>query len=262
MLNKQKIVNDHASEEVISTKQLTKRFGDCVVLKGIDLSVRKGEIVTLIGSSGSGKSTLLRCLNLLEIPDSGQLCVDGKVVEFSERGHNIEQVKVRQIRRSLGMVFQNFNLWTHMTALENVMCAPMHVHKLSKDESFEIAREQLKRVGLVDRMHHYPKQLSGGQQQRVAIARALAVSPSALLLDEPTSALDPELVGEVSRVLSELADCGTTMVMVTHEMKFAANVSSKIIFLHNGNVEDSGSPQQLFHSPTSERCRDFLSVLN
>lgn len=262
MSNKQNVATEYAPEEIISAKKLTKRFGDCLVLKGIDLTVCKGEIVTLIGSSGSGKSTLLRCLNLLELPDSGQLRVDGNAVEFSEFGHNIEQAEVRQIRRSLGMVFQNFNLWTHMTALENVMCAPMHVHKRSKDESCEIAREQLKRVGLVDRMHHYPKQLSGGQQQRVAIARALAVSPSALLLDEPTSALDPELVGEVSRVLSELANCGTTMVMVTHEMKFAANVSSKIIFLHNGNVEDSGSPQQLFKSPSSERCRDFLGAIN
>ncbi len=248
---------------VMIVEDLYKRFGDLEVLKGISLSADEGDVISLIGSSGSGKSTLLRCINLLEAPDSGAVYVHGELIGMSRnrRGDPVaaDQKQVDRIRSRLGMVFQNFNLWSHLSILENVMEAPVHVLKVPKNEARERAIEMLNKVGIVDKIDAYPAQLSGGQQQRAAIARALAVEPELMLFDEPTSALDPEMVGEVLRVMRQLAEEGRTMLVVTHEMGFAREVSSKVLFLHQGQIEEQGTPDTVFNNPTSERCRQFLA---
>lgn len=256
-------VNADYNGPVMIVEDLYKRFGDLEVLKGISLSADEGDVISLIGSSGSGKSTLLRCINLLETPDSGAVYVHGELIGMSRnrRGEPVasDQKQVDRIRSRLGMVFQNFNLWSHLSILENVMEAPVHVLKVPKNEARERAIEMLNKVGIVDKIDAYPAQLSGGQQQRAAIARALAVEPELMLFDEPTSALDPEMVGEVLRVMRQLAEEGRTMLVVTHEMGFAREVSSKVLFLHQGQIEEQGTPDTVFNNPTSERCRQFLA---
>jgi octopine/nopaline transport system ATP-binding protein len=244
----------------LEVRNLFKSFGKLDVLKGIDFQAHEGDVVTLIGSSGSGKSTLLRCLNLLEIPNSGDIAVDGENLHFDRnlKGGGVDARQIRRIRSSLGMVFQNFGLWSHMTILENIIAAPVHVLKVSKLEATERAHALLKLVGIGDKYNCFPAQLSGGQQQRVAIARALAIQPKALLLDEPTSALDPELVAEVLQVIKDLASTGITMVLVTHEMRFAREVSSKVMFLHQGCVGEMGTPDELFNNPKTEACQRFV----
>lgn len=252
--------------EIVSAKGIEKRFGELDVLRGIDLCAREHDVVTLIGASGSGKSTFLRCLNLLEVPNAGTLTIDGETIQIrhSSRAEPVPASKsqVNRLRAGIGMVFQNFNLWSHMTVLENVAMPPMKVLGLSRREATERASALLAKVGLSDRLQHYPAHISGGQQQRCAIARALAMEPKLLLFDEPTSALDPELVGEVLKVIRLLAEEGRTMVMVTHEMAFAREVSTEVAFLHQGKIEERGTPADVFGNPSSERCRKFLqSVL-
>ena len=245
-------------------ENMHKRFGDLEVLKGISLAANDGDVIALIGSSGSGKSTLLRCINLLETPDKGQVYVSGELIRMraTRGGHAVpeDHRQVDRIRASLGMVFQSFNLWSHMTVLENVIEAPVHVLKLPKAEAVDRAKRLLNKVGIGDKLDSYPAHLSGGQQQRAAIARALAMEPKVMLFDEPTSALDPELVGEVLRVMRQLAEEGRTMLIVTHEMGFAREVASEVIFLHQGRVEEQGPPAQVFGAPRSERCRQFLAA--
>ncbi|MGV6817571.1 MAG: ABC transporter ATP-binding protein [Thiotrichales bacterium] len=247
----------------VEISNLTKRFGDNEVLKGISLTTRAGDVVSILGSSGSGKSTLLRCTNLLEIPSSGEIRVRGEKLALkpARRGELTisDPAQVARIRSRLAMVFQSFNLWSHMTVLENIIEAPMHVLGCSRQNATELARELLDKVGIPDKADAYPAMLSGGQQQRVAIARALAMEPEALLFDEPTSALDPELVNEVLQVMRQLAEEGRTMIVVTHEMGFARVVSDQVIFLHEGLVEEQGAPQKLFDQPESERLKQFLS---
>jgi octopine/nopaline transport system ATP-binding protein len=244
-------------------EDIHKSFGPQEVLKGVSLSADEGDVIALIGASGSGKSTLLRCINLLEIPDAGSIRLRGELLEMKRdrlgrmRPANWRQVD--RIRTRLGMVFQSFNLWTHMTVLENVIEAPVHVLGKPKREATARAMELLEKVGIAEKAKAYPAQLSGGQQQRAAIARALAMEPDVMLFDEPTSALDPELVGEVLRVMQQLAEEGRTMIIVTHEMAFAREVASHVIFLHQGRIEEEGPPQEVFGSPRSERCRRFLA---
>jgi ABC-type histidine transport system ATPase subunit len=245
-------------------EDMHKRFGDLEVLRGISLAANDGDVIALIGSSGSGKSTLLRCINLLETPDSGRVYVSGELIRMhSTRGGHAapeDHRQVDRIRASLGMVFQSFNLWSHMTVIENVIEAPVHVLKVPKAQAIERAKHLLNKVGIADKLDSYPAHLSGGQQQRAAIARALAMEPKVMLFDEPTSALDPELVGEVLRVMRQLAEEGRTMLIVTHEMGFAREVASEVIFLHQGRVEEQGPPSQVFGAPRSERCRQFLAA--
>lgn len=239
-----------------------KSFHQLEVLRGISMTAEKGDVVSILGASGSGKSTFLRCLNFLEMPDRGEVHVAGEVVRIREDKtgqRHIDLKQIQRVRSKLSMVFQNFNLWSHMNVLDNLVEAPIHVLGLSKSEAQERAKALLEKVGLYERRHHYPTQLSGGQQQRVAIARALAMNPDALLFDEPTSALDPELVGDVLRLMQQLAAEGRTMIVVTHEMAFAREVSSQVIFLHQGQIEEQGSPQKVFYHSDSERCRQFLS---
>ncbi len=246
----------------LEVRNIKKRFGDTEVLKGLSLAARKGDVITLIGASGSGKSTFLRCMNLLEQPDEGDLIVHGEEIRFKHTRHGREPEDWKQVvrmRARLSMVFQGFNLWSHMTLLENVIEAPIHVLGKSKKEAVEQARALLERVGLTARADAYPAQMSGGQQQRGAIARALAMDPEVMLFDEPTSALDPELVGDVLKVMRDLADEGRTMVVVTHEMGFARDVSSQVIFLHQGLVEEAGPPQDVLVNPTSPRLKQFLA---
>jgi ABC-type histidine transport system ATPase subunit len=244
-------------------EDLHKRFGDLEVLKGVSLTARQGDVIAILGSSGSGKSTMLRCINLLETPDSGRVYVAGELIKMRpvRGGHAVpvDNKQVDRIRSELGMVFQSFNLWSHMTVLQNVIEAPIHVLKLPKAEAIARAEALLAKVGIADKRDHYPSHLSGGQQQRAAIARALAMEPKVMLFDEPTSALDPELVGEVLRVMRQLAEEGTTMLVVTHEMGFAREVSSKVIFLHQGRIEEQGAPKDVFGNPRSERFRQFLA---
>lgn len=251
-------------ESALRVDDLHKRFGSLEVLKGVSLDAHQGDVISLIGSSGSGKSTFLRCINLLETPDSGSVTVGGETIRMTtnRRGEPVPEnpKQVDLIRTRLGMVFQNFNLWSHMTILDNVMEAPVHVLKVPKAEARERALHLLEKVGIAERAAYYPEQLSGGQQQRAAIARALAMQPEVMLFDEPTSALDPELVGEVLKVMRQLADEGTTMVVVTHEMGFAREVSSQVIFLHQGQIEEQGTPDKVFEHPDSERCRQFLAT--
>lgn len=242
------------NQSIIVVKDLHKSFGNLQVLKGIDLIVNRGEVVSLIGASGSGKSTLLRCLNRLETISGGAITIDGIPLNESLK-------HVSQIRREVGMVFQQFNLFPHMTVLENVMEAPIQVNKVTKDEARKIAVNLLEKVGLSDKQDVYPRKLSGGQQQRVAIARALAMNPKIMLFDEPTSALDPELVGEVLQVMKQLAKEGMTMVVVTHEMQFAREVADRVIFMHNGLIEEQGNPQEVLVNPNSERLKSFLRMI-
>lgn len=244
-------------------EDIHKRFGDLEVLKGISLTANEGDVIALIGSSGSGKSTFLRCINLLETPDAGRVQVRGETIGMrtNRKGHSVpkDPKQVDRIRTRLGMVFQQFNLWEHLTVLENVIEAPVHVLKRSKKECEAEAMELLHKVGIADKRDSYPAHLSGGQQQRVAIARALAMHPDVILFDEPTSALDPEMVGEVLRVIGGLAQEGRTMIIATHEMDFARDVASLVMFLHEGRVEEKGPPEKVFGNPDSQVCRQFLS---
>ena len=253
-----------AGKPVIEVRDLHKRFGQFEVLKGVSLSAREGGVVSLIGASGSGKSTLLRCINMLEVPNAGSVSVDGEIIRLDQDRHGeprvADQKQLTRIRSRLGMVFQNFNLWPHRTVLENLMEAPTFVLHESRAEARERAEALLARVGLAEKRNEYPAFLSGGQQQRVAIARALAVRPKVMLFDEPTSALDPELVGEVLRVIRSLAEEGRTMILVTHEMAFARDVSSHVAFLHQGLIEEEGTPGEVFARPRSERCRQFVNA--
>jgi ABC-type histidine transport system ATPase subunit len=247
----------------LCVRNIEKRFGELTVLKGVSLDAPQNEVVSLIGSSGSGKSTLLRCINLLTIPDGGDIWIDGVRLPLSEAGKQPRRITdnkaVRLARARLAMVFQSFNLWAHRTILENVTEGPVHVLGVGKAEAREKAEALLDRVGIVDKCDFYPAQLSGGQQQRAAIARALAMEPKILLFDEPTSALDPELVGEVLKVMRDLAEEGRTMIVVSHEMSFVREVSNKVVFLHQGRIAEEGSPADLFQAPESEACQKFLS---
>ncbi len=241
---------------MIQITGLEKKFGDKKVLKGINQHIDKGEVVVVIGPSGSGKSTFLRCLNLLETPTKGQITIDDKNITDSN-------VDINKIRQKMGMVFQQFNLFPHLTIMENITLAPVKLKKLSKDEAIKKGLELLDKVGLKDRANDYPSQLSGGQKQRVAIARALEMDPEIMLFDEPTSALDPEMVGDVLEVMQELAEGGMTMVVVTHEMGFARRVGTRILFMDEGIIQEEGSPEQIFDNPENPRTQSFLSkVLN
>jgi polar amino acid transport system ATP-binding protein len=247
---------------VIQVQNLHKSYGDLEVLKGVDITAHQGDVVSLIGSSGSGKSTLLRCVNLLEDSQQGNILFQGEPVSWRGTGlhrHPADQKQVTRIRTNLSMVFQQFNLWAHMTILQNVMEAPLTVLGRDRAEVEASARKYLDQVGIVDKCDVYPAQLSGGQQQRAAIARALCMEPQALLFDEPTSALDPELEQEVIKVIKDLASEGRTMLIVTHDMKMAADVSDHVVFLHQGLIEEEGAPDMLFGNPKSERLRGFLS---
>lgn len=247
-------------------KDLHKSFGPLEVLKGVGLTAQNGDVVSLIGASGSGKSTFLRCINFLERPSQGRIIVAGEELLLQPRAdgnlHPVDERQLERIRARLGMVFQSFNLWQHMTILQNVIEAPVHVLKLPKAEAIARAEALLQKVGLYDKKDQYPAFLSGGQQQRAAIARALCMEPKVMLFDEPTSALDPELVGEVLKVIRDLAQEGRTMILVTHEMKFARDVSSHVIFLHQGRIEEEGTPAQVFASPKSLRCKQFVARLH
>lgn len=247
---------------VIEMRGLHKAYGALEVIKGVDLVAPKGHVLTLIGSSGSGKSTLLRCCNLLEESQAGEVIFEGEPVRWRGQGadrHAADKGQVRRIRTNLSMVFQQFNLWSHMTILQNVMEAPVTVQGRDRAEVEAKARGYLAKVGIADKADAWPAQLSGGQQQRAAIARALCMEPRAILFDEPTSALDPELEQEVVRVIKALADEGRTMIIVTHDMKMAAEVSDHVVFLHQGLIEEQGPPKALFGAPKSERLRQFLS---
>ncbi len=248
---------------VIEIKNLHKAYGALEVLKGVSITAPKGHVVSLIGSSGSGKSTLLRCCNLLEDSQQGEIIFKGEPVAWKGEGHNrrpADADQVLRIRTNLSMVFQQFNLWAHMSILQNVMEAPLTVLRRDRDEVEHAARMYLDKVGIGDKCDVYPAQLSGGQQQRAAIARGLCMEPEALLFDEPTSALDPELEQEVVRVIKDLASEGRTMMIVTHDMKLAADVSDHVVFLHAGLIEEQGPPETLFGAPKSERLRGFLSA--
>ena len=246
-----------SDQPTLIAENIHKRFGDNEVLKGVSVTARQGDVISILGSSGSGKSTFLRCVNFLETPDQGRVVLEGEEVRIA--GGKADAKQITRLRSQLGFVFQQFNLWSHMTVLGNVMEGPVQVQKRDRAEAEHEAREVLAKVGIADKADFYPSQLSGGQQQRVAIARALAMRPKALLFDEPTSALDPELVGEVLKVMRSLAEEGRTMIVVTHEMGFAREVSNKVIFLHQGVVEEEGSPKDVFENPKSERCRAFLA---
>ena len=237
---------------LISVKDLKKTFGNLDVLRGIDLDINRGDVICIIGPSGSGKSTFLRCLNLLERPDSGSIVFEGD--ELTDK-----KTDVNRHRQKMGMVFQQFNLFPHMTVMENLTCAPVLLKKCTKAEAEERALALLARVGLADRAGTYPNKLSGGQKQRVAIVRALCMEPDVMLFDEPTSALDPEMVGEVLDVMKELAESGMTMAVVTHEMGFAREVSNRVIFLDEGVIAEEGTPAEVFGNPKSERLKSFLS---
>jgi octopine/nopaline transport system ATP-binding protein len=245
---------------LIVVENIRRSFGGVPVLCGVDLTVGEGEVVAVIGPSGSGKTTLIRTINALETIDHGRITVDGTVIQDAADGrHRLDPKTARLARLELGMVFQRFNLFPHLTARQNVMAAPMGVRKIGKREADAQAVRLLTRMGLAERMDNRPHELSGGQQQRVAIARALAMEPKAMLFDEATSALDPELVGEVLKVMRDLAESGMTMIIVTHEMGFAREVSSEVIFLHQGRIEEHGPPDQVLANPQSERCRQFLA---
>ena len=247
----------------LEIRNLHKRYGNLDVLKGISLTARDGDVISILGSSGSGKSTFLRCINLLENPHQGQIIVAGEELKLkSQKNGELIAADSRQINRlrsEIGFVFQNFNLWPHMTVLDNITEAPRRVLGKSKAEANEIAEALLAKVGIADKRYAYPNQLSGGQQQRAAIARTLAMQPKVILFDEPTSALDPEMVQEVLTVIRALAEEGRTMLLVTHEMSFARQVSSEVVFLHQGVVEEQGSPEQVFDNPNSARCKQFMS---
>lgn len=252
----------NTDSNVISLKGIEKSFGENFVLRGVDLSASRGQVISIIGSSGSGKSTLLRCTNLLEIPQAGEIIIDGENVEFKGEGQNrgpSSPDQVRAIRARLGMVFQSFNLWAHRTILQNITEAPVHVLGTDPQSAEDRAHDLLAKVGIGDKGNSFPSELSGGQQQRAAIARALAVEPLALLFDEPTSALDPELEVEVLKVIRELASEGRTMLLVTHDMNFAREVSDEVVFLHEGVIEEQGTPNKLFDNPKSQRLQQFIN---
>ena len=245
----------------LSVRDIKKSFGAHDVLRGISLEARDGDVISLLGASGSGKSTFLRCINLLEIADSGDVFVDGEQIRMIRSGGKsrpASQKQVDHIRSELGMVFQSFNLWSHMTVLQNIIEGPVHVLRRPRAEVVEEARALLDKVGIADKAGHYPAHLSGGQQQRAAIARALAMHPKVMLFDEPTSALDPELVGEVLRVMRALAEEGMTMLVVTHEMSFARNVSNRVVFMKEGLVESAGTPDEMFGAGASPAFRQFI----
>jgi len=250
------------TKPMVKAEGVHKRFGRLEVLKGITLEVRAGEVMVLLGPSGSGKSTFLRCINHLEKINSGRLSVDGELVGYREGENKIYELHESEIARKraeIGMVFQHFNLFPHMTALENVTAAPIRVKRIPRERANARARELLERVGLPDKLATYPAQLSGGQQQRVAIARALAMDPKLMLFDEPTSALDPELVGDVLQAMKQLAGEGMTMIVVTHEMGFAAEVADTVVFMDDGMVVEAGDPDRVLGDPQHERTRAFLS---
>ncbi|MCQ2354634.1 MAG: amino acid ABC transporter ATP-binding protein [Clostridia bacterium] len=246
--------SNFSDNKKVIVRDLHKSFGNLEVLKGVDLEIAEGEVVCLIGPSGSGKSTILRCLNRLEEPTSGTIIVDN---------YNITDKKtdINKVRENIGMVFQQFNLFSHMTVKQNIMFAPVKLKKMTSEEAEKVAVRLLERVGLADKVDYYPRQLSGGQKQRVAIARSLAMKPDIMLFDEPTSALDPEMVGEVLAVMKELAAEGMTMVVVTHEMGFARDVADRVIFFSDGNIVEEGTPEDIFDSPKSQRTKDFLSCV-
>lgn len=242
------------AQTILKVENLHKSYGKTEVIKGVSFEVKKGETKVIIGPSGTGKSTLLRCINQLDYPDKGRVWLED--VEISK-----SPIDINQIRASIGFVFQSFNLFTHLTALDNVCIGPMRVREMKEEEATKIALEELKRVGLGDKIHHYPAQLSGGQQQRVSIARALAMNPKLILFDEPTSALDPELIGEVLEVMINLAKEGTTMIVVTHEMGFACSVANDIIFMDGGIILEEGPPGEIFKNPKHKRTAKFLSKI-
>ena len=247
----------------LEIRNLHKRYGEQEILKGISLTARDGDVISILGSSGSGKSTLLRCINLLENPHQGEILVAGEALKLKAAKNGdlmaADNRQINRLRSEIGFVFQNFNLWPHMSILDNIIEAPRRVLGQSKAEAVEAAEALLNKVGIYDKRHSYPAQLSGGQQQRAAIARTLAMKPKVILFDEPTSALDPEMVQEVLNVIRALAEEGRTMLLVTHEMSFARHVSSEVVFLHQGLVEEQGSPQQVFENPNSARCKQFMS---
>jgi octopine/nopaline transport system ATP-binding protein len=247
----------------LSVKNLHKSFGANEVLKGISLDAHEGDVITILGSSGSGKSTFLRCINLLETPDAGEISVAGETIVMRKNRHGqleaADRRQVDRIRSELGMVFQSFNLFSHMTILDNLLEGPVHVQGRARAECIAEAEALLEKVGIADKRNHYPAHLSGGQQQRAAIARALAMKPKVMLFDEPTSALDPERVGEVLKVMRALAEEGRTMLVVTHEMGFARNVSNRVVFMHQGLIEAQGTPAELFQQEKSARFRQFIS---
>lgn len=262
------VVNSNPEDltKAIEIRDLHKSFGDLEVLKGISIDAFEGDVVAIIGASGSGKSTLLRCINMLETPTRGSITVHGETIEMKSDGQGgqkpANKAQIQRIRTRLAMVFQSFNLWPHLTLLGNVIEIPVHVLGRPRAEAIESADVLLHRVGLHDKREVYPAFLSGGQQQRAAIARALAIQPKVMLFDEPTSALDPELVGEVLTVIGDLAREGRTMMLVTHEMKFAREVASRIVFLHNGMVEEQGHPEKLFSAPDSLHLKRFISSVS
>ncbi|MBR0133332.1 MAG: amino acid ABC transporter ATP-binding protein [Lachnospiraceae bacterium] len=239
---------------MIEVKNLHKNFGELSVLKDVNETINDGEVVVVIGPSGSGKSTFLRCLNLLETPDSGEVWVDGEQI-------NAKGVDVNRVRAKMGMVFQHFNLFPHLTVMQNITLAPVKLGKMTKEQAIVKGRELLKTVGLLDKENSYPAQLSGGQKQRIAIARSLAMEPEIMLFDEPTSALDPEMVGEVLDVMKNLAKSGMTMVVVTHEMSFAREVGTRILFMDGGNILERGTPDEIFDHPQNDRTKLFLSAI-
>jgi len=255
-------MNNPAQSLMVDARHIRKSFGSHTVLQDISLEVQRGEVLCLVGPSGSGKSTFLRCMNHLEVIDAGRLFVDGQLIGYREHADKLHELKPQEAaaqRSDIGMVFQKFNLFSHMTALENVIEAPIQVKKLDRNIAITRGRELLARVGLADKENAYPAHLSGGQQQRVAIARALAMEPKLMLFDEPTSALDPELVGEVLDVMRELAASGMTMIVVTHEMGFAREVADSLVFMDGGVVVESGNPSDVLNNPQHARTQAFLS---
>ena len=252
-----------AAVPALEVRDLHKSYGNLEVIKGISLAAYDGDVISILGSSGSGKSTFLRCLNLLENPHQGRIFFSGEELQLkADKTGALQAVSNEQINRlrtQVGFVFQNFNLWPHMTVLDNIIEAPRRVLGQSKAEAIETAEALLAKVGIADKRHNYPNQLSGGQQQRAAIARTLAMQPKVILFDEPTSALDPEMVQEVLGVIRGLADEGCTMLLVTHELSFARQVSNQIMFFHQGRIEEQGTPEEVFERPQSERCRQFMS---
>ncbi|MEP1328389.1 ATP-binding cassette domain-containing protein [Pseudophaeobacter sp.] len=251
-----------AQKDAVRITDLHKSFGTLEVLKGVSLTAKQGDVVAIIGGSGSGKSTMLRCTNFLETPTSGKIEIDGEEIQMRADGTPANQRQIERIRTRLAMVFQSFNLWTHRSLLENVIEVPVYVLKHPRAEAIASARKLLQRVGLADKEDAFPAFLSGGQQQRAAIARALAVDPSVMLFDEPTSALDPELVGEVLTVIRDLAAEGRTMLLVTHEMRFAREVADHVVYLYQGRIEEQGSPAEVFGNPQSERLQQFLKSVS
>ncbi|MFI5014100.1 MAG: ABC transporter ATP-binding protein [Hyphomicrobiales bacterium] len=246
----------------LAIRDLRKSFGELEVLKGVSLTARDGEVICILGASGSGKSTLLRCINMLEVPSAGEISVGGETIAMRlkrGRAEPADHAQLQRIRSQIGMVFQSFNLWSHMTVLENVIEAPVHVLKRPRAECVAEAEALLEKVGIAEKRQQYPAHLSGGQQQRAAIARALAMHPRIMLFDEPTSALDPELVGEVLRVMRALAEEGRTMLVVTHEMGFAREAASRLVFLHSGEIREEGEPGEMFQAPRTELFRQFIA---